>query len=99
MRDIALRADTEADLIDALPWAREGDEWVRDTDDYCLVLHGPLQLMPAVMDADEAGEPVEISPAVVDTRFHADLRLMGGFEPDIPGAVIIHPANPLHRFS
>ncbi len=71
--DLYLRSASEADLKAALPWALDaGGEWVPYTAAYALDLIGPIVTTPAVMNV--GGEIA--TPAEVDTRFHANLRLM-----------------------
>jgi hypothetical protein len=47
---------------------------------------------------DEDGETV-LTPAVIDESFHANLRLIGEYSPDIPAEVVIAPTNPRRRFA
>jgi len=73
MLDLYMRADDEAALKSALPWAvTQKGEWVIATPSYALDLIGPLEIVPAVSDLDGT----EISPAVIDPRCHANLRLI-----------------------
>ena len=104
--DLFLRADTEADLKAALPWALYGDDAPEGFEEgdwresvrfqYALDLIGPITVTDAVMDED--GETV-LTPAVVDDGFHANLRLIDGFAPDVPAEFIVHPTNPRRVFA
>ncbi len=96
--DLCLVADTEADMIAALPFARDADEngnamWQRSGNGWALDPIGPLCTTPAVIGADM----IVVTPAVIDERFHANLRLYGlglDLQAGIPAAVIVAPVNP-----
>lgn len=104
--DVYLRADTEADLKAALPWALWGEEapegvqagdWKQgERFRYALSLIGPVVTTSAVMSED--GETV-VTPAVIDTGFHANLRLIDGYSPDIPAEVVVTPSSPSRVFA
>ena len=100
-RDICLRADTEADLKAALPWAVEDGEWRTSGEGYALDLIGPIQTADAIMGEPdpETGELVIIEPGERDERYHANLRLVDGFDPDVPEGVIIHPSQQRRVFA
>ena len=71
-----LRADDEAALIEALPMLRGADEdgapcWLTAGPVCDVDVIGPLALTAPVVDPD-SGEVTE--PAVVDERFHANVR-------------------------
>ncbi len=73
MRDVYLRAATEADLKVALPWALAPDgSWNSGTDKWALVVIGEITAVPAVFDANM----VEVSPAIKADGWHANLRLL-----------------------
>ena len=105
--DVYLRADTEADLKAALPWAvhqadvpdgPDAGDWKRGEPGlYALDPIGPVVTTGAVMDPEDP--EVVITPTVVDTGYHANLRLIGAFSPDIPEAVIIVPTAPRRVFA
>lgn len=94
--DIYLRADTEAELKAALPWAVDDGDWVLASPDHALDLIGPVMTADAVMGEPdpETGEPVIETPPVFDTGFHANLRCIGGFAPEIPAELIVRPKHP-----
>lgn len=76
MQTLRLRADTEAALIDALPMLRTTDAdgvpcWLTAGPVCDVDPIGPLALTPPVTDP-ESGEVV--TPAVVDERWHANVR-------------------------
>ena len=100
-RDICLRADTEADLKAALPWAVEDGVWRTSGEGYALDLIGPIQTTDAIMGEPdpETGEALVETPAEFDNRFHANLRLVDGFAPDVPEGVIIHPSQQRRVFA
>ncbi len=102
MRDICLRADTEADLKDALAWALDADgEWMPYGDGYGLDLIGPVQTADAIMGEPdpETGEQLVTTPATFDARFHANLRITGDLDPAIPESVIVYPTQQRRVFS
>ena len=90
MIDLYLRADTEAALAEALEFLRDGDEW-KARPDYSLDLIGPVVTTPA--QPDEAGDVV--TEAVIDQRFHANLRCEPNIAAQVPDSIIIQPDSPL----
>lgn len=104
--DIYLRAADEQALKDALPFAvyqadvpdgpSAGDWKTSEAGLYVLDPIGPVVTQDAVMDED--GETV-ITPAVIDEGFHANLRLVGSYAPDIPAEVITNPSTPSRVFA
>lgn len=88
MIDLCLRADTEQQLIEALPFLRAEEGWLVSPK-FALALYGPLVVTPAVLD----GETV-ITPAVIDDRFHANLRCAPDIAEQVPPEIIIQPTNP-----
>jgi len=97
MIDIYLRADTEADMIAALPWARGEAGWITGGDGWALDVIGPVVTSPGEYDEDGT----EIVAPVVDGRFHANLRLAApGAVPDVPDDVIVspEPQSPTRRW-
>jgi len=71
--DLYLRADSESALAVAMPWFRREDAWVTASHHHALDLIGPITTTPAILD--ENGEVV--TPAMIDGRYHANLRLFG----------------------
>lgn len=110
IRDVCLCAPTEAELKAALPFAVRGEDevhkgeviaaagdWVTDRPgEYSLDLIGPLTIADAVRAPfDEAtGRCGVAAPPQVNPGFHANLRLVGTFAPEIPSEVIVTPATP-----
>lgn len=98
--DICLVADTKEDMIAALPWSRYTDEggderWRTAGPGFELNIIGALMLSQPVFDADGN----EIIPAVVDGRYHANLRTFDGFSETIDPAIICSPTNPRRKFA
>lgn len=88
MIDIYLRAATEADLITACPFLRGPDDiWITGTADYALSIIGPVVTTPG--EYDDEGE--EITPPVIDARFHANLRCSEAIAALVPPEVIVNP--------
>ena len=104
--DYYLRAPDEAALKAALPWAvhaedvpdgpSAGDWKAPDPRLYALDLIGPMTVEDGVYGDD--GETV-ITAAVVDEGFHANLRLVGAYAPDVPDAIKVVPAQPRRVFA
>lgn len=104
--DIYLRATDEQALKDALPFAvyqadvpdgpSAGDWKTGEPGLYALDLIGSMVTTDAVMSED--GETV-VTPAVIDTGFHANLRLVGAYQPTVPASVIVTPAKPRRAFA
>lgn len=95
MIDIYLRAETEADIIAALPFARDVDGdgdgfWIDATRDFALCIIGPVTVTPGVYDDDGA----EITPPVIDARFHANMRCTEAFAAKVPSAIRIDVDTP-----
>lgn len=91
MIDLHLRADTEADMISSLPWAYVDGAWATSTAAYALDLIGPLSVTPPVID--EHGNVV--TPADIDRRFHANIRLLDdSLRALIPDTVVVEALNP-----
>lgn len=89
MIDLFLRADTEAELIAALPWARGEDEdggeyWLTAGPGWALDVIGPVARLREFAGA-------EIEPPVIDGRFHANLRLAAPGVVSVTEAVIVSP--------
>mgnify|MGYP001135572777 CR=1 FL=1 len=96
MITLYLRADTEADMIAALPWARAIDPagdavWTRSTESYALDLVGAVVTAPGTYGDDHT---VIMAPTL-DTRFHANLRCTADLAAQVPANIIIDaPATP-----
>jgi hypothetical protein len=123
-RTLYLRAETEADLKAALPWAVLDDdeviggETIREAGDWKgHERHAEQAGVPGLWSMDyirrietspavygdpvydpETGEPNITTPAEYDTRFHANLILIGAYDPPVPESVIIPaPENPVRQ--
>ena len=110
MRDYCLRAETEAALKAALPFAvstedetvngvvtRPAGSWITSAPGvYALDLIGALVVEDAVFGEPdpETGEREILTPAVMDEGFHANLRCLGDFAPEIDAGLIVTPSNP-----
>ncbi len=97
MRTLFLRAASEADMIAALsavlPGLIQTDEngdqvIVRYTHRWAIDWGVPIVVTPAVIE----GQTV-VSPAVMDTRFHVNLRLIDD-SLDPPAGLEVFPAPP-----
>ena len=97
MIDLYLRADTEAGLKSSLPWALDEEGgWVLFTERYALDLIGPVEITPAVLDVDGN----LITPAEIDARYHANLRLLDEtLAEQVPEAVRITVNTPSRRWA
>lgn len=93
--DLFLRAETEAALIAALPFARGPDEdgqpiWLGSGDGYALDLIGPMVTTEGTYDGDGA----ELTPPVIDQRFHANLRCSAEVAALVPIGLSVEPDSP-----
>ena len=89
MIDLYLRADTAAALTEALGFLRDGNEW-KARPDYSIDLIWPVVTTPAQLN--EAGDVV--TDAVIDQRFHANLRCEPHIAAQVPDRIVIHPEAP-----
>ena len=93
MIDIFLKAPDKTTLLAGQPFVNmlEGGPACY-THEYALDLIGPVVTIPATFDAEGA----ELTPAVFDSQFHANLRLLDeSLEVDIGMTIIIAaPNNP-----
>lgn len=87
---LRLRADTEADLIAALSWARSGDGWVNSGPTYALAIQGARTVTSGTYDDEGA----EVTPPEVDNRCHAILRVADGHPHEIDPALIVEGVEP-----
>lgn len=90
MKDLYLRANTEADLKDALAqFINEDGEWITATHTFAFDPIGAIETTPGVYDENN----IEITAPVMDERFHANLRLIDeSLESAIDTTVIISPS-------
>ena len=102
-----LRAEDEAAMKAALPWAvvQEDDadtgmtagEWIKYGPGWWLhVIGSPLVVRDALPgDPDpETGEPSISEPAEYNIGFHANLYTGLNFAHDVPDELVVHPNNP-----
>lgn len=92
MLDLCLRADSEAALKAAIPFAVSAEgEWIVASHQWAFDPIGAVVVTPAVLGLE--GEVVE--PAVLDARFHANLRLLDAMiEPFVPIEMRVAPLTP-----
>ena len=92
MIDLYLRADTAEALRDACPflWDGEGEQWVLGTVDFAFDPIGPVVVVPSAYD-DEGNQ---LSPPVIDWRFHANLRCTPDIAALVPGLLLVTPGTP-----
>lgn len=93
MIDLMLRFDTEAAAAAALPMLRMGGQWMTASHHHGLCLIGRVTATPAVLDASGT----VVTPAVMDERWHANLRLLDHpDEASIVAACQPYTVNPPH---
>lgn len=97
MIDMCLRASNETDFSDAIPWLRSVDNngapsWIISGLTWSLDLIGPVEIAPAVYVVVD-GESIEVEPAQIDHRFHANLRCMPDIAARVPSEIIVTPSN------
>ena len=92
MIDIFLKAATEAELKDALPWLVNQDgEWIRAAHQWALDPIGDIMLTPPTYGPDMCEE----TPAAVSPGYHANLRLLDEALADqVPASVQIAVNSP-----
>jgi len=88
--DIYLHAETEAEMHAALAFMRDDDGWI-DSPMYSIDVIGPVVLTTSVIDADGN----EVTPAVIDDRFHVNLRCEPSIADQIPNDIKHTPDAPM----
>lgn len=89
MIDLYLRADTEVEMIEALPFARGDEGWLSAGAGFALDVIGPVVITPAVFEGDEIA-----TPAVLDNRFHVNLRCSPDIAEQVPMELRVTPEVP-----
>ena len=91
MIDLFLRTVTEQELIDALPFARGEEGWLKSTHDYALDVIGDLYNKDGVYNEDG----YVVTPPTKIAGFHANIRCTEEIANIIPGSIKIVPMNPM----
>ena len=96
MIDLCLRAPDEAALADACPFLRGEDAdgapcWQTAGAGYALDVIGAVTLVWGTVDEDGN----EITPPVIDGRYHANLRCSDAIAALVPAAMIATPDAPV----
>lgn len=91
MIDLMLRFADEAEAAALLAAYRQEGQWITASHDHALDLIGSVVTTPAVID-QSTGETV--TPAVIDPRFHVNLRVLSGPSPAGMEAHAVSPAQP-----
>jgi len=96
MIDLYLRAGNAGGFATACPWLRGEDAetgeriWIVAGDGFAFDPIGDLVLADATFDDDGN----ELTPAVVDERFHANLRCTVEVAALVPSHFMVWPAEP-----
>lgn len=90
MIDLYLRAGNAGALASACPFLRSEGKWPTTGDGFALDIIGPVVTEPGTYD----DEGQELTPPVMDNRFHANLRCTEEVAALVPDTVIIRPATP-----
>jgi len=91
MIDLYLRTDTAEALASFLPWLKnEEGEWILAGDGFAFDPIGAVVTVPG--EYDEEGN--EITPPVIDNRFHANLRCTEAVVAKVPESIRVYPATP-----
>lgn len=95
MIDLYLRAGNAGALASACPFLRgeneDGDRyWITSGDGWAFDPIGPIVTSPGTYD--EEGE--ELTPPVIDNRFHANLRCTEAVAELVPETVRVNPEHP-----
>lgn len=92
MIDLYIRAESPETLASVCPFLQGEDEyWITNGDGFAFDPIGPVVATPGAYDP-ETGE--EISPPVVDDRFHANLRCTDEVAALVPETVRVYPSSP-----
>lgn len=95
MIELYLRADTETALAEAAPVLRDDSGWRTDDHRFAIDVIGPVVITPAVIGLDG----VEMTPAVLDNRFHINVRCEPLVADQVPEAVRVFPATPRRNWT
>lgn len=90
MIDLHLRSESEATLAEACPFLRDDDGWLTSGDGFALDIIGPVVITDGEYDEDFN----EITPPVIDSRFHANLRCSAEIAAMVPSELLVHPSSP-----
>mgnify|MGYP001058085069 FL=1 len=95
MIDLYLRTDTAEALAAACPFLRSKDEdgadiWLLAGDGFAFDPIGAIVVVPGTYD--EEGN--EITPPVIDSRVHANLRCTEAVAAKVPESIRVYPATP-----
>lgn len=93
--DVFLRADTPAALAAACPYLVDDEGgWVLSGDSFAFDPIGPVVLVPGIYD-DEGNE---VTPPIVDDRFHANLRCTPEIAAQVPEHIKVLPDTPVRAW-
>lgn len=97
MIDIFLRVPTREILQEALPflWNDRFNFWVSGSPEFSFDPIGPVVVTPATYDED--GE--QLTQAIVDNRFHANLRCTEELAALVPLDIQVFPEHPVRAFA
>lgn len=95
MIDLYLRTNTAEALAYLCPFLHSKDEnddsiWLLAGEGFAFDPIGPIVVVPGTYD--EEGN--EITPPVIDNRFHANLRCTEGVAVKVPESIRVYPAAP-----
>lgn len=90
MIDLYLRAGNAGAMANAVPFLRDDGQWLKSGPSFILDVIGPIELSPARYN--RLG--VQTYAAVVDSRFHLNLRCDEEFAAQVPESVLIRPLTP-----
>lgn len=90
MIDLYLRASTPETLASACPFLWGEDGWITSSDCWAFDPIGPIVSTPGIYDEDGN----EVTPPVIDDRFHANLRCTEGVAAMVPEEIRVHPETP-----
>lgn len=95
MIDLHLRAGNAGALTSACPFLRGEDEngeryWITSGDGFALDVIGSVIVENGTYDQDGN----EVTPPVIDNRFHANLRCTEAVAELVPETVLVWPESP-----
>ncbi|WEX10275.1 hypothetical protein [Chelativorans sp. AA-79] len=96
MIDLHLRAGNAGALASACPFLRGEDEngeriWLTSGEGFSLDIIGPVVITPGEYDEDGT----EITPPVLDERFHVNLRCTDEIAAQVPDSFKVSPSTPI----
>lgn len=91
MIDLCLRAGNAGAFASACPFLRGDGQWLTSGDGFSLDVIGSVITTPGSYDDEGA----ELTPPVLDNRFHANLRCTEEIAAMVSETFVINPTTPM----